>query len=163
MDQDNTYDIKIIRSAFKICYLYIMSFLIIPYSFIKKKDSDKVSYSALICDEINNLRILVSSNDIQNKDSGSNDYVESGYSFDKYSSNNEDMYIDTNRDRDEFNNNPETYSIKTDSIGYYDLKSDESKCNDIHVNLKRKTIDLNMNGDISRIPMKRGQIIVTKN
>jgi hypothetical protein len=133
-----------------------MSFLIVPFSFIKTKEEEKgISCESLICDEINYLKILLlCSNNVQpfeNVEDNTENNVDN-----EHTSSHDD-------DGKNLNEGPESYSIKTDSIGYYDLKSNNSENNAIHINLKRKTIDLNIDGIISRITMKKGQIVVQNN
>lgn len=155
MPEGDTYNINIIRSAFKICFYYIMSFIIVPLKFgssFRSGTSDLDSYTPLILKEIEYIR--TSLND--GCDNSEKDNV-------KESDHNSDD-SDYGDDQSGFVNS-NIYSLKVDSIGRYDLGNELKNTDAIHINLKRKTIDISFSIDnrVRRIPLKEGQIVVTEN
>jgi hypothetical protein len=171
---------KIIRAVFRICYYYVMSFLVAPISFtssvidaVKEKlghariARDNTSYRDLISNQIQNLRQILEVPD-QNSDlSGDTEprvcercSCESIF-FDE----NSESEFDINS-KVEFEDD-KTYSLKVDSIGKYDLRKTDvndggEERSHIHINLKRKTIDIVSDTCTNRLPLRPNQIVVSE-
>jgi hypothetical protein len=169
------YDMRIIRAVFRICYYYAMSFLVAPISFtsgvidsVKEKlghariTRDHTSYRDLISEQIQNLRHILDVSDRNSDRYEDTDRVcercscESIFSDDE--SNLESRVIDLEDDK--------TYSLKVDSIGKYDLRKtdliDSEDRSHIHINLKRKTIDIVSDNGTNRLPLRPNQIVVSE-
>ena len=203
------YDIRIIRLMFKICYYYVMSFLVIPITFtsdvlklvhLKSGNNDSHSgsthtYQDLVKANIIELRKVLVKNSKNSKKSMnmnsdldsdmdlSKHISESGNSSSNFNANNMstnqscticdrcrcnsifsmDEALDKSLERQsDFELNNKIYSIKVDTIGKYDLcKSDVKTDAHIHINLKRKTIDVVGMTGTNRLPLRSNQIIVS--
>lgn len=219
------YDIQVIRAVFKICYYYIMSFLIFPVSFghniagsISQKLSNlgkppsevsdsgpliplntKTSYHDLILEQIKGLRTILNASASEDNDKAStikSDQVDQVEKVDSDSSDSnkkqDDIEHSTSAEEviisqdphnrgncsvdifstdddpnlelrlTEFNDDEKTYSLKVDTIGKYDLrKQDVDRDNHIHINLKRKTIDIVSEYGTTRLPLRSNQIVVS--
>jgi hypothetical protein len=181
----NGYDMRIIRLIFKICYYYVMSFLVTPITFsssvidsVKEKlgqtrvTRDYVSYSHLISQNISHLRKLL----VENYEDNLSDRSESEHNeteqkicercscesiFSEESEPDESLF-------EEFQEDGKTYSLKVDTIGKYDLRRSDifdgsgEERSHIHINLKRKTVDIVGQGGTNRLPLRQNQIVVSE-
>jgi hypothetical protein len=181
------YNMKAIRYVFKICYYYVMSFLVMPMGLSSKlinrikeqfseehsdKDMTDVSqtdYDSLIGQEIHKLRRV-----LNDEDDGESVTI-CGCSTEEYNDTSDNNSSDTSDDESnesdreskvtEFNLDDKVYSLKIDSIGKYSLRKGDLDLSDenahIHINLKRKTIDIATRDGIKSIPLQKSQIVVS--
>ena len=178
----NGYDMKIIRLIFKICYYYVMSFLVTPITFsssvidsMKEKMGqpntkirsiqDYVSYETLIDNNLHDLRKLM----VNSYNEECSDISETNLENTHYCErcNTESIFTDNpNESEDEtvfteFKDDDKTYSLKVHSIGKYDLRKEDVDNSHIHINLKRKTVDIVGEHGTNRLPLRPNQIVVS--
>lgn len=182
----NGYDIRIIGLIFRICYYYIMSFLVAPIIFVsniidfirvklfnkKLVSKSDMTYQQLVLKRIEELHKLLMT--MKYEDQKCNLQLES--EIDKSLKNvlcskcrcdsifsNEDSYDSrSSKIIAEFTNSDKIYSLKVDTIGRYDLiKSDINDDSHIHINLKRKTIDIVGETGTNRLNLRPNQIIIS--
>ena len=174
----NAMNMGIIRAVFRICYYYIMSFLITPLTFTSgvldsfksrighpKKEFNTVSYHDLITEQIKNLRqILID-------DCDTNHSTETTEARICERCNSESICSEDEEDNDmeskliEFTDG-KIYSLKVDTIGKYDLREQDVDISNgdrshIHINIKRRTVDIVSDKGTNRLPLRPNQIVVS--
>jgi hypothetical protein len=165
---ENSCDTKIIRSAFKICYYYILSFLCVPI----KLESYTISLAKNISDEIEYLyQILLLKFDkkLIDVDKNNSDQLdvmrENPITTEREkecNSGNLDILSESKVSKMiEFNSDHKIYSLKIDSIGRYALKSNENALGTIHVDLKNKEINIITGRGIDKLHLYPKQIIIS--
>lgn len=168
--------VHIIRIAVAIVWYYVISFIVAPIDFGyslagRKFKAPPTSYDKAIDRQIEKLREImapavldpVTANEANEANEENLDSSQKSTEVSIQDQETVSAYDELSESLlTEFDDH-NMYSLKIDSIGRYDARLEPNSQPIVHVNLKRKTIDILDKDAILRIPLQKNQIIVTSN